>query len=202
MIGKRRGRAGSDMSTNWRISSFNGALLAAYFIPTWTIIAFRIMVSPIHGLYERPSVAVAFFVSDYLQLTATATVRAAWLLALGRLTVVAFFAIFLVFLTRPSIRKSGGCDEALGMALGIGSLISFASMVMASRVGEVAAMRLHATELLLMLGTAIVLQVEKLKVEKLKVEKLQVERAASAQPDQSAATGALALEQAQLIDNG
>ena len=31
------------MSTNWRISSFNGALLAAYFIPTWTIVAFKII---------------------------------------------------------------------------------------------------------------------------------------------------------------
>ena len=44
------------MSTNWRISSFNGALLAAYFIPTWTISAFRIMTSPIHGFYERPNI--------------------------------------------------------------------------------------------------------------------------------------------------
>ena len=43
----------------------------------------------------------------------------------------------------------------------IGSLISFASMVMASQVGETAALRLHATELLLLLGTAIVLLVER-----------------------------------------
>ena len=87
------------MSTNWRISSFNGALLAAYFIPTWTIVAFRIMVSPIHGLYERPNIAVGLFISDHLQLAAIATVRAAWLLALGKLTVVAFFAIFLFFIS-------------------------------------------------------------------------------------------------------
>jgi hypothetical protein len=187
------------MSTNWRISCFSGALLAAYFIPTWTIIAFRIMVSPIHGLYERPSVAVAFFISDHLQLTGEATVRAAWLLALGRLTVVTFFAIFLAFLTRPSIRKSGGCDEALGMALGIGSLISFASMVMASRVGEVAAMRLHATELLLLLGTAIVLEVER-QIER-RAER-GIERAARPQPDPGTATGGLALEQPQFLNHG
>ena len=149
------------MSTNWRISTFNGALLAAYFIPTWTIIAFKIMISPIHGLYERPSVSVALFVSDHLQLAAMTTVRFAWLLALGRMTVVAFFAIFLAFLTRSAIRKTGGCDEALGMALAIGSVISFASMVMASQVGETAALRLHATELLMLLGTAIVLLVER-----------------------------------------
>src|SRR5271163_3754745 len=107
------------MSTNWRISSFNGALLAAYFIPTWTIVAFRIMVSPIHGLYERQNISVALFISDHLQLTGTSAVRLAWLLALGKLTVVAFFAIFLVFITRPAIRKAGGCNEALGIALAI-----------------------------------------------------------------------------------
>ena len=89
------------------------------------------MMSPIHGLYERPSISVALFVSDHLHFAGLAMVRFAWLLALGRLTVVAFFAIFIVLLTRPSIRKTGGCDEALGIALAIGSVLSFASMVMA-----------------------------------------------------------------------
>ena len=148
------------MSTNWRISSFNGALLAAYFIPTWTIVAFKIMISPVHGLYEQPNIAVALFISDHLHLAAITTIRLAWLLALGKLTVVAFFAIFLVLITRASIRRTGGCDEALAMALAIGSVISFASMLMASQAGETAALRLHATELLLLLGTAVVLLVE------------------------------------------
>ena len=146
---------------NWRISTFSGALLAAYFIPVWSIVAFRIMVSPIHGLFEQPNVSVALFVSDYLQLATVATVRVAWLLALGRLTVVAFFAIFLVFATRASIRRTGGSDEALAIAIALGSVISFASMVMASRVGEAAALQLHATELLMLLGTAIVMLCER-----------------------------------------
>jgi hypothetical protein len=175
------------MSTNWRISSFNGALLAAYFIPTWTIIAFKIMISPIHGLYERPSISVALFVSDHLQLAAMTTVRFAWLLALGRMTVVAFFAIFLVFLTRAAIRKTGGCDEALGMALAIGSVISFASMAMASQVGETAALKLHATELLMLLGTAIVLLVER-----------PVQRQ---EADRGATSDALTVQQSQLAQN-
>src|SRR6185312_15576377 len=105
--------AGSDMSTNWRISSFNGALLAAYFIPTWAIIAYRIVLSPIHSFYERPNVSLAFFASDYLQFAATGMVRAAWFLALGRLMVVAFFAVFVLLLIRSAIRKTGGWDEAL-----------------------------------------------------------------------------------------
>jgi hypothetical protein len=171
---------GSDMSTNWRISSFSGALLAAYFIPTWTIIAFNMMVSPIHAFFDRPNVSVAFFISDYLHLAAGGMIRAAWLLALGRLTVVLFFTVFLVLLSRPAIRRAGGANEALGMALGIGSVISFAAMLMASQVGEVAARQMHATELLMMLGTVIVLLVE---------------RPARPQVDKSAAAESLALEQ-------
>jgi hypothetical protein len=170
------------MSTNWRISSFNGALLAAYFIPTWTIVAFKIIISPIHGFYERPNIAVALFISDHLQLAGMATVRLAWLLALGKLTVVAFFAIFLVLLTRPAIRKSGGSNEALAMALSIGSVISFASMMMASTVGETTALKLHATELLMLLGTAIVMVFE-----------------APARPQTASET--LSFEQPQLLDN-
>jgi hypothetical protein len=179
------------MSTNWRISSFNGALLAAYFIPTWTIVAYKIMISPIHGLYERPNISVALFISDHLQLAAMTTVRFAWLLALGKLTVVAFFAIFVILITRPSIRKAGGCDEALAMALAIGSVISFASMLMASQVGESAALRLHATELLMLLGTGIVLL----------VEPPAQPQPAQPQLDRNATADALALEQPQLLNN-
>jgi hypothetical protein len=168
-------------STNWRISTFNGALLAAYFIPTWTIVALKIMISPIHGLYERPNISVALFLSDHLQLPGLTTIRFAWLLALGRMTVVAFFAIFVVFITRAAVRKAGGCDEALALALGIGSLISFASMAMASTVGEGAALRLHATELLMLLGTGIVLLVER--------------------PAEAGAAADLSLEQPQLLNN-
>jgi hypothetical protein len=149
------------MATNWRISSFNGALLACYFIPTWAIVAFRIIETPVRGLFERPNVSAAFYLGDHLQWGAAGLIRAAWLIALGRLTVVAFFVLFLLLLCRPRIRIAGGADEALAIGLGLGSLISFALMLMASRVGEVEALRLHATELLMMLGTAIVLVVER-----------------------------------------
>ena len=148
------------MFKNWRLSSVNGALLAAYFIPVWSAIAFRIMLSPVHGLFERPNISIALFVSDTLQLSGLGTVRAAWLLALARLMVAAFLAIFVLLISLPRVRKAGGCDEALAIALGLGSLISFVSMVMASRVHEIEALRLHATELMMLLGTAIVLLVE------------------------------------------
>ena len=181
------------MLKNWRLSSFNATLLAAYFIPTWSIIAFRIMISPVHALFERPNVSIAFLISDHLHLSGLETVRAAWLLALARLTVAAFFAIFLVLISMPRVRKAGGCNEALSIALGLGSLISFVSMVMASRVGEIAALRLHATELMLLLGTAIVLLVEPptpAEMEQAEMEQAQVDvPAAPAIDRQGVATG-------------
>lgn len=177
------------MFRNWRIGSINGALLAAYFIPAWALVAFNIFEAPVRGLYERPSVAVALFLSDHMQMAGMSTVRAAWLLALGRLTVAAFFAISLVLLSLPRTRRSGGSDEALGIALAIGSLISFVSMVMASQVGEMAALRLHATELLMLLGGAIVLVIEP--------PAAAVETAREA----AAAEAPLALEQAELLHN-
>ena len=175
------------MTTNWRISSFNGALLASYFIPTWAIIAYRIIETPVRGLFERPNVSAAFYLGDHLQWGAAGLIRAAWLIALGRLTVVAFFAVFLMLLCRPKIRTLGGANEALSIALGIGSLMSFALMLMASKVGEPEALRLHATELLMMLGTAIVLVVE---------------RPASVPAATSVPAEPLALQQPQLLNNG
>jgi hypothetical protein len=147
--------------SNWRIGQLNGVLLAAYFIPVWGMIAYNIMFAPVHALYELPNISAALYVSDHLNVSGMNLVRVAWLIALGRFAVVAFLAIFLALLCWPPTRRNGGADEALGLALGIGSLLSFACMVMASKVGETGALRLHATELLLMLGAAIVLVMQR-----------------------------------------
>ena len=72
------------------------------------------------------------------------------------------------------------------MALAIGSLISFGSMAMASQVGETQALRLHATELLMLLGTAIVMLVE---------------HPAQPQSERSVTSDALTLDQPQLLNN-
>ena len=175
------------MSRNWRISSISGILLAAYFIPTWAIIAWRIMISPVQGLFERPNVSVAFFITDHLQLASMSIVRIAWLLALSRVLVVAFFAIFVLFAVRALIRKTEGQKEPLAIALGIGSVISFASVILASKVGEIEALRMHATELLMMLGAVVVMVFE---------------RPARSEAEPVAAPQDLALQQAQLPHNG
>jgi len=113
-------------------------------------------------------------------------VRIAWLLALSRILVVAFLAIFVVFALRAMIRKTEDQKEPLAIALGIGSVISFASVILASKVGEIEALRMHATELLMMLGAVVVMVFER---------PAQSEAERIAVPE-------LALEQAQLPNNG
>ena len=148
------------MSRAWRISTVNGTLLACYFIPSWTISALKIWISPIRGFYDRTNIAAAFYVSDFLSLSAMDTIRVAWLLALGKVIVAAFFLVFLLLVIRVAIRRKGGCDEALAFALGLGAFISMASLIAASKVGEMAALRLHASESLLLIGAAILLIID------------------------------------------
>lgn len=88
------------------------------------------------------------------------TIRVAWLLALSKVIVAAFFFVFLLLVIRAAIRNKGGADEALAFALGVGSFISMASLIAASKVGELAALRLHASESLLLIGAAILLIVD------------------------------------------
>ncbi len=148
------------MATDWRLSTFNGALLASYFIPAWTIAALKIWISPVSGLFDRSNIAPGMFISDHLSSTVLQTVRFAWLLALGKFIVVAFFLVFLVLIVRELVRRKGSCDEALGFALLLGGIISMASLLAASAVGELEALRLHASETLVLIGAAIVLVID------------------------------------------
>lgn len=143
-----------------RIGTFNGFLLALYFIPAWLTGAWRIWESPIRGLYDRTHIASAIFVSDHLQLSPLATVRFAWLLALAKVTVVIFLTVFVALSARKAWRDRGNGEEALAIALTLATLVSFAAMVFASRVGEAEALRLHATETMMLLGGVIVLLVQ------------------------------------------
>lgn len=147
-------------ATDWRLSTFNGALLAAYFIPAWTIAALKIWISPVRGLFDPSNAAAGMFFSDHFSLTVMQTVRFAWLLALCKLVVAAFFLMFLVLIVRESIRRKASSDEALAYALLLGSIISMASLLSASALGEVAALRLHASETLALIGAGIILLVD------------------------------------------
>jgi len=149
------------MSNILRISTINGLLLAAYFVPVWTSAAMKIVIFPIRGLYDRANIGAAIFFTDYFQMFALGTIRFAWLLAMAKLLVVAFFVVFALLTVVAGLRRSGDGDEALAIALGLGIALSFVSMIVASMVGETAAVRLHATETLMLLGGHVLLVLDR-----------------------------------------
>jgi hypothetical protein len=148
------------MTTVWRLSTANGLLLAGYFIPSWVRAALKILAEPIRGLYDTANIAPAMLVSDEFHLLAQGTLRFAWLLALAKLTVAAFFAVSAALTVKAVITRRDEGREALALALVLGSIMSIASMAIAVRVGEPSALHLHATESLLLLGTAVLMLFE------------------------------------------
>ena len=150
------------MVGTWRISTYNAVLVSMYLVPAWIVAGLRIVEAPISGVYDRANIAFGIFATDYLYLGVLGTARAAWVLAVVRFTVAAFFVLFVIQIARPRARLNGDGDEALGIALALGGLVSFAGMVLAAQVGEQAALRLHATETLLLLAAGMLVLVEPL----------------------------------------
>jgi len=148
------------IKSNGRVCRTNGLLLAAYFVPVWVFASLKIIISPLHGLYTRPNIAPSLFMNDQFQLSMLGTVRFAWLLAAAKLVVAAFFALSAALSIRAIVFKKGDGEEALGFALVLGAIVSFASMVMARHVGEPVSVHLHATETLMLLGGLIILAVD------------------------------------------
>jgi hypothetical protein len=144
----------------WRITTINGLFLAAYFMPVWAISAFRIVIHPMLGIYERANIAPVTYVSDAFQFTTLGIVRFAWLLVVAKFVVVAFLGLFTVLTWRGRGSNRADGDEALVLALMLGGIVSVGSMLAASSVGEGEALRLHATEALMLLGGFVVFAID------------------------------------------
>ena len=144
----------------WRITTINGLFLVAYFVPTWAISAFRIVLHPMLGIYERGNIGPVTFISDAFQFTTLGIVRFAWLLVVAKLVVVGFFGLFAVLTWRGKDRNRADGDEALVLALMLGAIVSVGSMLAASSVGEGEALRQHATEALMLLGGFVVFAID------------------------------------------
>ena len=124
------------MAEGWRIATINGVLLAAYFVPTWVVAAFRVVVYPLYGMYDRSHVGPLRFVNETFQLSMLGTMRFAWLLVLAKLLVAGCFALFAVLTFRVKEPDHSAGDEALALAVTVGCVISLGSMAAASLVGE------------------------------------------------------------------
>ncbi len=142
------------------LTAFNGLLLAMYFIPVWGSAALKIVIHPVRGLFDGPNLAMALYVSNNFQLVPSETLRFAWMLALAKIVVVAFFIAFVVFAVRRRKLGEHGAQELLGFALIFAGIISIISMILAVNLHELALQRLHATESLMLVGASIVMLIE------------------------------------------
>lgn len=143
-------------STSWRVATGNAMLLALYLVPAWAWAAWQIWVSPIHGVFASANLGPAMFAANVLQLEPLDMVRFALLVALAKLTVVIFFMAFVVFSLSSLEHEREEGRELLHVGLTLAAIIAFVSTILAWRFGEAEALRLHATETLMILSAAIV----------------------------------------------
>lgn len=141
------------------LAEANGVLLAAYLVPAWAVAAAMIVIHPVQGLFYRANLATAIYVIDNLRLVPADVIRFAWLLAIAKLLTAAFFGAFLVFAIRGRYARETA-RELLGFALGLAGVIGFASLTMATALGEAQLVRLHAVEALMIVGAIVVMLVE------------------------------------------
>lgn len=143
-------------STGWRVATANAALLACYLVPAWAFSVWKIWLAPMRGLFDVANLGPAIFATNVLQLGPGALVRFAMLVGLVKFTVVVFFVSFVVFSLSSLADEREEGRELLHVGLALAALLSFVSTVLAWRFGEAEALRLHATETLMILSAAIV----------------------------------------------
>ena len=147
-------------STSWRVATANAMLLACYLVPAWAWSVWKIWVAPMHGLFDDANLGAAIFATNILQLAPPDVVRFAMLIALLKFTVVVFFLAFVVFSLSSLEHEREEGRDLLHVGLTLASVISFVSTLLAWRFGEAEALRLHATETLMILSAAIVVIVD------------------------------------------
>lgn len=144
----------------WRIATANGLLLSVYLVPAWLMAVLQIHGNPARGLFSTANIAATTFAANYLHLDAEGLMRFALFVALVKVTVVLFFACFVSLSIVGDAAHSDDRDELLHIGLALASILSVASMLVAWRFGEGEAMRLHATESLMLLAAVVVAAVD------------------------------------------
>jgi cytochrome c oxidase subunit IV len=142
--------------SDWRISTANSLLLAIYLMPAWLNAALHIYRNPARGLFDQANIASTTFAADYLHLEPEGLMRFALIVALAKMTVVLFFACFMSLSIIGDKEHRQDRDELLYIGLTLAAVISVASMLLAYFFGSAEALRLHATETLMIVAGCVV----------------------------------------------
>ncbi len=111
---------------------------------------------PGRGLFDRANIASTTFAADYLHLEPEGLMRFALFVALAKMTVVLFFACFVTLSIIGDKEHRQDRDELLHIGLALAAVISVTSMLLAYHFGAAEALRLHATETLMIVAGCVV----------------------------------------------
>jgi hypothetical protein len=142
------------------IGSVNAALVSIYFSIAWGGQAYAALTSPFMGLDDPAHWTAAAYFRDWLELRAGELMAAGRVLAGVKLAVAASFAAFLMLFAGGMIVGREPTREIIEtvLTLAVIGILIFAVPALAD--GDAGLTRLYATELLMVIGAAIVLIVE------------------------------------------
>jgi hypothetical protein len=149
-------------SLRWvRLGSVNLALLSLYFFPLWGRGAYRALVSPYYALEDRARTAAAIYLRQLFDLAPGSLVTIAHVLAGIKLVVAAAFACYLIEFTRSLVMRREVDRDTTDVVLILAVVGVALSALSALALGDAAAMRLAATQTLMIAGATTIIAVER-----------------------------------------
>jgi len=142
------------------IGSVNAALIAIYFSIAWGSQGYAALISPFMGLDDPAHWTAAAYFRDLLDLRVGGFTRAGALLGGVKFSVAAAFAAYLILFFGGLMVGREPAREIIESVLTLAVIGILIFAVPALAAGDAGATRLYATELLMVIGAAIVLIVE------------------------------------------
>jgi len=144
-----------------RLGLVNLTLVSLYFVPTWGHDAFRALISPYGGFENPAQTAAAAYFREMLDLGLTGLIRTSEILAVIKLIIAAGFTAYLIDFARALARRHEPNRETVDVVLVLALLAIPFWLVPSLTLGDPAALRLQATQFLLLMSAAIVIMVER-----------------------------------------
>jgi len=144
-----------------RLGLVNFALVSAYFVPVWGHDALRVLTSPYNGFEDRAHAVAAIYFRGLFDLGLAGLLRTSELLAGLKLVIAAAFVAYLIEFARALATRREPNRETVDVVLLLAVAGAMVWFLPTLKVGDGDLVRLQATQLLLLLGAAIVILVER-----------------------------------------
>ena len=143
------------------LGASNAALISCYFAPAWGIEAIRALTSRLAGLEDRSHADAVVYLRDFFGLGLDGLMRMSGALAGIKLVIAAGFLAYLIEFARDfaARREPTGATLDLVLLTGLAAIVFW--WLPASALHDVASIRLHATEFLLVIGAMVVVAIER-----------------------------------------